>query len=465
MKKAQESAQTALTKQTELLNRSFDAEKTRISDAYTISVETLNKGLADLNTNVSDFKSIVDNIETVIKSIQGAPNFAQQQYAQAKQSLTDALVRAQAGGFANLKDIVGNLGSLGGDTSSHFATAVDYKREQQLNINALTDLKGLVGTQLTDSEKLVANSNDQLNLLKKNNDEQIKRLDDLRDSTLGVDKSVVDVNAAISGYGAAKQAFDAAKLVVDNEQFTAQYNALTDINTSVLSVKEAIEKYLAAKAALSSAGGGGGGGGAALLPDYTKAVIPPVTNPYLPQWDAAKVMPTPHIADYIDFTAEMVNSLLQINDESIKTFQGVLERTINSGANPAQIASIWGIPDDQIAAALHDARIPGFAVGTNYVPDDMLANIHQGERIIPAADNAELLMRLSEPVYRGNDNNNDNAELVAELKMLRESNEKMLQELKELKFLQEKSEKSNKKTAETLEQVTIGSLSIMTTAV
>jgi hypothetical protein len=41
--------------------------------------------------------------------------------------------------------------------------------------------------------------------------------------------------------------------------------------------------------------------------------------------------------------------------------------------------------------------VPQFAVGTNELPADMLALVHAGERIIPAADNAELFARLDEP--------------------------------------------------------------------
>ena len=52
---------------------------------------------------------------------------------------------------------------------------------------------------------------------------------------------------------------------------------------------------------------------------------------------------------------------------------------------------------------------PGFAVGTNYVPQDMLAQIHEGEAIIPAPFNPERYSKAS-----GND------ALVAEIKALRE---------------------------------------------
>jgi hypothetical protein len=58
-------------------------------------------------------------------------------------------------------------------------------------------------------------------------------------------------------------------------------------------------------------------------------------------------------------------------------------------------------------------KLHPFAIGTNFVPETMPALVHQGERIIPAADNRVLMSRLSSP-----SGNND--ALVAEIKALRD---------------------------------------------
>lgn len=70
---------------------------------------------------------------------------------------------------------------------------------------------------------------------------------------------------------------------------------------------------------------------------------------------------------------------------------------------------------DAIAAGKQDEflKLRGFAVGTNQVPYDMPALIHKDERIIPAADNRELMRRLASP-------GDNNTALAGEVRRLTE---------------------------------------------
>lgn len=47
----------------------------------------------------------------------------------------------------------------------------------------------------------------------------------------------------------------------------------------------------------------------------------------------------------------------------------------------------YGLPDTGIGAPIYGGDLPSFAVGTDFVPRDMVAQIHQGEKIVPAAQN------------------------------------------------------------------------------
>ena len=82
-----------------------------------------------------------------------------------------------------------------------------------------------------------------------------------------------------------------------------------------------------------------------------------------------------------------------------------------TSATNADIARIYGIPESDIDALFKGAGIPRFDVGTNYVPRDMLAVVHEGEQIIPKAYNP-----AANPGMGGS-----NAELVAEVRALREA--------------------------------------------
>ncbi|PTR17506.1 hypothetical protein C8R31_101670 [Nitrosospira sp. Nsp2] len=66
-----------------------------------------------------------------------------------------------------------------------------------------------------------------------------------------------------------------------------------------------------------------------------------------------------------------------------------------------RLAANAGVTAAQPAGPVYQAPgqvfLPGFASGSNEIPHDMTARIHKGERILPAADNRELMRRLSDP--------------------------------------------------------------------
>lgn len=89
---------------------------------------------------------------------------------------------------------------------------------------------------------------------------------------------------------------------------------------------------------------------------------------------------------------------------------GVFDQTYGKAK---ELAALAKQVEDMRNKIISLGGIPQFAVGTNFVPDDMLAKVHKGERIIPAADNSRLFDAL-------NNSSNDDPELVLEVRSLRE---------------------------------------------
>lgn len=97
--------------------------------------------------------------------------------------------------------------------------------------------------------------------------------------------------------------------------------------------------------------------------------------------------------------------------ERLKQQRLMLEQREFTGAGDwERYVALAGIIQTQQAYA---ESLPSFAVGTNYLPKDMPIMAHQGERIIPRADNTELMSRLRNPQA-----NND--AMISELRSLRQ---------------------------------------------
>ncbi|WP_099880481.1 hypothetical protein [Massilia violaceinigra] len=93
--------------------------------------------------------------------------------------------------------------------------------------------------------------------------------------------------------------------------------------------------------------------------------------------DAAKLLPS---------ISQKLIELAEANATSLLDLQRIRARTAASlDATGAILAAKFGL------------TLPSLAVGTNYLPADMVIQAHEGERVIPAADNRALMQMINRP--------------------------------------------------------------------
>lgn len=112
----------------------------------------------------------------------------------------------------------------------------------------------------------------------------------------------------------------------------------------------------------------------------------------------------------------------------------------------------WQTTDPSTGGGTGGGSSWSFATGTNNVPFNMQANIHKGERIIPAADNTLLMQRLNQPA--------DNSIKVERLEKLLEA---VILELAKTREQASATAASTKKLASQFEAVTEGGNAMLTT--
>jgi hypothetical protein len=88
----------------------------------------------------------------------------------------------------------------------------------------------------------------------------------------------------------------------------------------------------------------------------------------------------------------------------------------SNGIGSDAVSALTGIPQSAIIDWAVSKGLPAFDTGINFVPEDMVAQIHKGERIFPAADNEELMKSVK---------GNNNQELIQEIRRLNDKVEKL----------------------------------------
>ena len=347
-KALQDAASTAL----DGLQRAVGADKDRLTALYEAQSADISAQIDKVSASVGKLQTLSNTLKSTLDGMRlSGADGAYRQAAQAQ--ISAALATARAGGPLPLDGQLDSaLRTVSQPSEQLFATFQDYARDFYRTANDISALSDITGTQLTAEQLTQKLLESQLETLKTGFDKDIKRLDGI---------------------------LDTAKLQLD---------ALNGIDTSIKSVADALAAFNGVAGTpkpASSTGGapagmggvvvGGGGAGQAATGEAGF-------------WMDVNLLGT-RVKHDIDDPARIAE-LTTLRDFISATFDGSresLEKIKAMGGTQANIATASGYYLEDIQKLYASVGIPAFATGTNYVPRDMLAQIHEGEAIVPKAYN------------------------------------------------------------------------------
>ena len=310
-------------------NNAVDAALAGVQRAIDAEKKSIEAARQAAQERVGILKSIVDSIGSAVDNLRGNVDSTKAQAArQANAFIDNALATAQASGYMpdadDLKDAISKAtAGINRDGLSQF----EYEKQQLILAGKLEALGAIADPQLTAAEEAVKVAETQLQVLDDIMEEARKQVDELR----GIDTSVKSVEAAIAELASAilgVQAATSGGAVTINP---GDYQA-NGTSTGAL-------EYIG-----ESTGG--------LSNDFWKTWATHMQNVYG-------------------------------EDAGYKVYNMAIER----GVTAAQLEEILGMSAGQANAWALSHGLAAFDVGTNLVPRDMVAKIHEGEAIIPKAYN------------------------------------------------------------------------------
>lgn len=356
-------------------------QKNEVTETHNAAMKLLDKQITAQNDIVNKHKALASLLTGTLDSMrmQGGEAAAR---LEAQSQIRAALLIAKAGGVLPDADAIRkSLGIVGQDASSMFATYEEYARDFYTTQNDIAALGKLTDDAVSIEQNTLDLLKDQKTLAEEIYKEEIKRLDEI-------------VSTAAT-----------------------QIAELKGQSTTLLNIEQAIQ---ALTGALTAARANPLAAGAGAITGTYQAVLGRTPDA------AGMAFWQGKLAEGV--SQDAIDKAIQNSPEAKaqKLYQQVLGR-----AGDAAGVKFWteklaeGVSESAVRAAMYGDKesrvlrgLPPLAVGTNYLPADMPILAHQGERIIPAADNRELMRRLSSPT-------DNSAALAQELKALREENARM----------------------------------------
>lgn len=355
------------------LTAAVNDQKKLLESAHKTAMDAMQVQIDKTSASVAKLAALSDALHSTLNSIRDQSITGPEDRASALAQVATALALARASGaMPDVDSLKGALATLSKDSSDQFASYLDYQRANYEAANVIGGLADLTDDQLSVEQRMLDSLKSQKDLLQQAYEAEVLRLDGILETA----KEQVDV---LHGINAGVASIPAALIKLAESIAAVKANPIASAPASIAG---AYQQYLGRDPEVGA----------------------------IDWWSN-------QAANGVDVVKGIANS----NEAKIQDlYKSLLGRSGEAaGVDFWEAALAAGQSLDQIKAGFQaSAEYKGlhpFAVGTNYVPRDMPAYIHEGEAIIPAADNRELMARLSSPA-----GNSDAA--AAEIRELRREN-------------------------------------------
>jgi hypothetical protein len=354
-----------------MLSKMVSKQKDEISNAADAAKEAAQKQLDAAKDVQTAVQTVFDAISNALKGTiddSAAVTKARRQEAQAY--IAVATASAAAGNdVSKMGGLQDALDSLSAPSKDMYGSYQEYALDQAKTGYALTKLQSATKGQLDYAKLTVSKLDDTIKAIEDQKTSQTKALD----------------NILIK----AQDQIDVLK---------GQSSSLLTIAQGIAALNNAIQKGYSNTTVA---------GNSAINTVYQNALGRPADAAGAAYWNSqiANGVPIKDVTKAISTSDEARAAVEQL-------YKNILHRSSDmAGMDFFLDALSRGSNLNDIAAAMKDSpeykNLPSFAVGTNNLPEDMIAQLHKGERIIPAADNAALQRKL--------DSSDDNSASVAEV--------------------------------------------------
>jgi hypothetical protein len=385
------------------VQRSIEAEKKRITDEAQAQIDAINAGsearekaVSEAQKAVQDLDGLFNDIMQTVKTLRGNVD-EQMRITEARAFIDMSLAVAKAGGAVNAERLSEAMQTVTTDTDETYAAGADFRFAQKRQAAVLEELGGLTGgskdtaqAQLDAAENAVKLAQDQIDAITKARDSQLAALDaqlksaqDAVSVMRGVDISVIGVDAAVQALDDAIEEYEIARDALAREQLATGHDTVGRLDMLIEQERQAtidtiaaIDRQAASITALGAA----------------------VAQQAAAQAAAAAAAQASAAAAVAQAQASAAASIQGATNVGVGASGGAAFDNVGPVATVAP--TTYTAPTAYVSTG--GPMWPSFDVGTNYVPRDMIAQIHEGEAIVPKEFN---------PAAFGN--NASNAELTS----------------------------------------------------